>query len=273
MDLNLARTFLAVVYSGSFILAAQHLCVSQTTVTARIKNLEQQLKAQLFLRNATGVSLTEQGELFIPYAQSFLNTWHGAVQTMQQQNQPQPLKLAAEISLWSPWLTRWFNSLIKQQPELHVTATVAEATTLLSGLDAGEQNVVLAHQPYYRPDMQVEQLVEEKLIQVAHPQQPEPWLFIDWGVAFKQQYQLAFPGQTQAQIQTNLGPLALQLILEHGGTGYFRTHVVTPYLASGQLVRNQSAPEFSLPIYVLYKRSNTHPDLHLALELLRSLSV
>lgn len=273
MDLNLARTFLTVVYSGSFILAAERLCVSQTTVTARIKNLEQLLSAQLFLRTATGVSLTAQGEQFIPYAQSLLNTWQGAVQNMQQDGEQQPLKIAAEICLWNPWLAQWVNSLAMHKPELSIEATVAEVERLLLELENGVQNVILTHKPRYRPDIQVEQLVEEKLIQVSSAQQPEPWFFVDWGVAFKQQYQLAFPGKTQARLRTNLGPLALQLLLEQGGTGYFRTHVVAPYLASGQLVHNQAAPEFSLPIYVLYKRSNTHSELHAALKLLRALSV
>ena len=40
MDLELARTFLAVVHNGSFVAAAERLHVTQTTVTARIQNLE-----------------------------------------------------------------------------------------------------------------------------------------------------------------------------------------------------------------------------------------
>lgn len=271
MDLNLARTFLAVVYNGSFVLAAERLCISQTAVTARIKKLEQQVNASLFLRSATGVSLTVQGRQFIPYAQSLLNTWQGAMLAVQQEQQHQPLKIAAEISLWNPWLSQWLARIAQQQPALSLQASVGEVDTLLMALEAGEHNVLLTHVPHYRPDIQVEQLFEEKLIQVAHAQEPEPYVFIDWGVAFKQQYQLAFPDATHARIQTNLGPLALQVLLEHGGTGYFRTHVVAPYLATGQLIHNQSAPEFSLPVYMLYKRSNAHPELHTALQLLREL--
>lgn len=37
MDIELARTFLAIVPCGSFIAAADQLCMPQTAVTARVK--------------------------------------------------------------------------------------------------------------------------------------------------------------------------------------------------------------------------------------------
>ena len=58
MDIELARTFLAIVRCGSFIAAAEQLCVTQTTVTARVKNLEAQLNCPLFVRNRAGARLT-----------------------------------------------------------------------------------------------------------------------------------------------------------------------------------------------------------------------
>lgn len=39
MDIELARTFLEIVRSGSFMAAAERLHVTQTTVTARVHNL------------------------------------------------------------------------------------------------------------------------------------------------------------------------------------------------------------------------------------------
>ena len=54
MDIELARTFLYIVRSGSFIAAATRLHVTQTTVTARVQNLESQLGCSLFVRNRAG---------------------------------------------------------------------------------------------------------------------------------------------------------------------------------------------------------------------------
>ncbi|MFS8609846.1 MAG: LysR family transcriptional regulator, partial [Gammaproteobacteria bacterium] len=40
MDTELARTFLSVVAAGNFVKAAEKLCVTQSTVSARIQSLE-----------------------------------------------------------------------------------------------------------------------------------------------------------------------------------------------------------------------------------------
>ena len=82
MDIELARTFLVIVRSGSFVAAAEQLCVTQTTVTARVKNLEAQLKCPLFVRNRAGASLTIHGEHFVPYAHQLLQTWEAARSTL-----------------------------------------------------------------------------------------------------------------------------------------------------------------------------------------------
>lgn len=270
MDLNLARTFLTVVYSGSFVLAADRLCVSQTTVTARIKNLEEQLGARLFDRGAGGVSLTPAGERFIPHAQQLLAVWQEALDDQPDRDQPEPLRLGAETGLWHPWFEHWLSALRREQPELLIEAVVGQSQHLLDQLESGRLDVLLTHQVRYRPALQVRLLMEEALIQVCHADNPEPYVHTDWGEAFRQQFQLAFPGRT-AQLEANVGQLALHMLLEHGGTGYFRSQVVAPWLASGRLRRVEDAPEFSLPVYLLSRNQCQHDGLSPALECMRQL--
>lgn len=266
MDLNLARTFVTVVYSGSFVLAADRLCVSQTTVTARIKNLEEQLGSQLFVRSATGVTLTAAGERFIPHAQQLLATWQDALQAVPEPDRPLPLRLGAETSLWQPWFGCWLAALNRQMPELQLRAEVGQSAWLLDLLEAGQLDALLSHQVRYRPGVQVQLLMEETLVQVCHAQQPQPHIHIDWGEDFLQQFERAFPGH-QARLFTSVGPVGLQLLLEQGGTGYFRSQVVAPWLQKGHLRRVEGAPEFSLPVYLLSSRNCHHPQLQAALEL------
>ncbi|MEI9401657.1 LysR family transcriptional regulator [Mesorhizobium argentiipisi] len=54
MDIDRARTFLEIVHSGSFLKAADRLHVTQTTVSARIRTLEEELGRRLFIRNRNG---------------------------------------------------------------------------------------------------------------------------------------------------------------------------------------------------------------------------
>ena len=63
MDIDQARTFLAIVAHGTFLEAARRLHVTQSTVSARVQNLESELGAQLFVRNRAGATLTAAGSL------------------------------------------------------------------------------------------------------------------------------------------------------------------------------------------------------------------
>ena len=54
MDIELARTFLEVIDAGSFLGAAARLHVTQSTVSARIRTLEERMGRRLFVRNKAG---------------------------------------------------------------------------------------------------------------------------------------------------------------------------------------------------------------------------
>src|SRR3546814_11811209 len=72
MDIELARTFVELVSTGSFIKAADRLHVAQTTVSARVRLPEPQLGRPLFVRNKAGATLTPAGEHFSRFAHAFL---------------------------------------------------------------------------------------------------------------------------------------------------------------------------------------------------------
>ena len=271
MDIELARTFLAIVRCGSFIAAAEQLCVTQTTVTARIKNLEAQLNCPLFVRNRAGASLTVHGERFVHYAHQLLQTWEAARNALPFPEGLQvQVRLAAEASLWNPLLKDWFAQLSKQQVSYAVNASIFDANTLRAKLESGELDAVLMHEPHYWPGLQVEQLLEEKLVQVQTTQQADPYIYVDWGALFRQQHDAVLPEHAHSALRCNLGPLALYTILQEGGRGYFRTRVVDAHIADGTLERVAHAPEFSWPVYIIYADARPCVALQHALSVLKN---
>ncbi|BCG81727.1 hypothetical protein MesoLj113b_52690 [Mesorhizobium sp. 113-3-3] len=58
MDTENLRSFLEVAEHGSFTVAAGRLNLAQSTVSARIRGLEEQLGRRLFVRDRDGVTLT-----------------------------------------------------------------------------------------------------------------------------------------------------------------------------------------------------------------------
>lgn len=74
LDLYLLRYFLAVVETGSFTKAAEQVSVTQPTLSAGIKKLEQQVGQQLFDRSQRRrVFLTKAGSVLLPRAKAILH--------------------------------------------------------------------------------------------------------------------------------------------------------------------------------------------------------
>ena len=273
MDIDLARTFLEIIRSGSFIATAERLHITQTAVTARVRSLESQLGCRLFVRNRAGARLTSDGERFVTYATQLVQTWETA-----RRDLPLPrgydnlLSLGAEVSLCNPLMLAWVQRLRQAMPDYALRNEVASDSELQKKLDLGALDAALVHQPEYWPGLQVEQLLEEKLIQVEHATNPEPYIYVDWGPAFRTQHDLALPANIRAALSFSLGPLALQYLVQCGGRGYFRTRVVQRYLDEGILKRVEQAPEFSYPVYLVYSRAAQSPALFKAIELLREVA-
>ncbi|KPG92221.1 LysR family transcriptional regulator [Pseudomonas sp. RIT-PI-q] len=270
MDIELARTFLEIVRAGSLIAAANRLHVTQTAITARVQKLESSLNSKLFVRNRTGAKLTSDGEAFVVYANQLVQTWDAAVRDL-----PLPegfhkiLHLGGEVSLCNPIILNWVYEVQKNIPSHAVKTEIKEGASLLRQLELGFLDAVLVYQPVYWPGLQVEQILEEKLILVRLVSKPEPYVYIDWGDGFRKAHDAALPENARAAISFNLGPVALQYILDNGGSGYFRTRVVQSYIESGILERVVSAPEFSYPTYLVYSRDRSTPELQMAIGLLK----
>ncbi|WP_409283482.1 LysR family transcriptional regulator [Pseudomonas protegens] len=270
MDIDLARTFLEIVRSGSLIAAAERLHLTQTAISARVQNLEGQLNCKLLVRNRAGARPTADGEAFIAYANQLVQTGEAAQRDLPLlDGYRNVLHIGGEPSLCNPLMLSWVQRLRQALPNHALRTQIGEGASLQRQLELGVLDAALVFQPLYSPGLQVEQLLEEKLIQVRLAGRPEPYVYIDWGEDFRRQHDAALPEQARAAVGFNLGPLALQFILDAGGSGYFRTRVVQSYLDSGVLERVEKAPEFNFPTYLLYARERDSAELQQAFAVLR----
>jgi LysR family nitrogen assimilation transcriptional regulator len=73
MSLRQIQYFVTVARAGGFSAAARVLHVSQPSIWAQVKQLEERLKAKLLVRNARGVQLTKAGQIFLPHAVATLD--------------------------------------------------------------------------------------------------------------------------------------------------------------------------------------------------------
>lgn len=76
--------FLHVADTGSINATAQNFYISQQAINAQLKKLEEEIGVQLLNRSSKGITLTPQGELFIPYAKNILKLQDDAVHELHR---------------------------------------------------------------------------------------------------------------------------------------------------------------------------------------------
>jgi len=72
LDLDLARTFVAICESGNFSRAAEKVHRSASAISLQVKKLEGMVGCELFKRETRKVTLTEDGEVMLGYARRLL---------------------------------------------------------------------------------------------------------------------------------------------------------------------------------------------------------
>jgi DNA-binding transcriptional LysR family regulator len=278
MDIVLARTFLEIANSRSFVQAAERLNVTQTAVSARVRTLEDLLGRQLFIRSKAGASLTSAGEQFVRHASTLVQVWERARHQLAVPAGRRALvTVGCEPSLWQPLLADWMLWMRRGAPDLALRAEVGLADDLIEQVANGTIDIAIAYAPRHRPGLRIELLIEEKLVLVsteAGLRAPDAahYVYVDWGPQFAEQHSLAFPELAGAAVSANLGPLGLDYLLAAGGTGYFRQSVARPHLESGRLHRVAGAPEFIYPAYAVFAESGEIEALHAALAGLRQVA-
>ncbi|HEV2230526.1 MAG TPA: LysR family transcriptional regulator [Steroidobacteraceae bacterium] len=276
MDTELARTFLSVVAAGSFVEASQRLHVTQSTVSARIQRLEEQLGAELFVRNKAGTTLTPAGRQFQHHAIALTRTVEQARQEIGNVvGFRTSLTVGGRIALWEGLLQRSLPLITQLAPDVAVRAHLfGFEEDLMEALIDGRDHIGLMYNPQSRPGLTVEPLLEDRLVMVSTRESPEPapdshYVYVDWGPEFFAHHSLAFPTFTGAALTVNVGWLGLQHILSCGGSGYFPVRQVREHELTGRLHRVPGAPEFRLPVYLCYPTKSDSEALTLALDTIR----
>jgi LysR family transcriptional regulator, flagellar master operon regulator len=258
MDINLARTFLAVAESGSFIDAGRKMHITQSTVSARIKSLEDMLGRPLFERSKAGAALTAAGEQFRKHALALVRVWQHAQLDVELSDQHRDhLSVGAPLSLWEGFLLKWVAWLRRDIPDIAVSARMGLAAVLAQRLLEGTLDLAVLYRPVQPPGLAIEHLFDEEFVLVTSGKpggrrSGGDYVFVDWGPDFQVDHAAAHPELTSPGLNLDLGPAALSYVVNHPASAYFPLRLVKPHLARGRLRLPKRVRKFVYPVYMVY---------------------
>ncbi|WP_094078585.1 HTH-type transcriptional regulator HdfR [Salmonella enterica] len=146
VDTELLKTFLEVSRTRHFGRAAEALYLTQSAVSFRIRQLENQLGVNLFTRHRNNIRLTTAGEKLLPYAETLMNTWQAARKEVAHTSRHNEFSIGASASLWERMLNAWLGRLYQlQEPQsgLQFEARIAQRQSLVKQLHERQLDLLI----------------------------------------------------------------------------------------------------------------------------------
>ncbi len=268
MNLSHLRAFIEVARAGSFTAAAISLNVTQSTVTARIRTLEEQLGRALFTRSKAGAALTAAGGRLLRQAEAAVRAWE---QGRQEARLPDTIRgslsLTAHWAMWEGLLVPWIGWMRATRPDVALRLDHGYSEATCAQILHGLVDIGLMYQPRQFETLRVRELFVERLLLVATEPRAidgdwwDGYVYVDWGEAFAADHAATFPDLPSTPISAQTGDIAIKHIRVAGGAAFLPERLIRGELESGRLHRVTDAPIFRRPVYLVTLREPSMPEL------------
>ncbi len=263
-SLRAIKSFVAAAKYQSFTRAAEALCVTQAAISRQIRELEDHLGTELFIRTGRSVKLSADGVVFYDAAQlSFINISQAA-ERLRSKNRPrQTLTICCSPAFASLWLQDRLPDFFQINPEIELRLVATQDflamesslrpdvfITKMAHVRSWYTSVRLFHDVVY-PVCSPQYLDEHPRLQTLHSLREADLLdlspygrsqlaeHVDWSVW------LAFHGINLGERSPASHPVfacndysvLVQLALQHQGVTLGWDHLVGHLVADGLLVR------------------------------------
>ncbi|HUF22229.1 MAG TPA: transcriptional regulator GcvA [Burkholderiales bacterium] len=165
--LHALSAFEAIARLRSFSRAAEELAITQSAVSRRIRQLEEQFDTRFFIRSPRGVALTADGERLLSTVQKALAELAEAARCVSGARER--LRVSVAPALANLWLVPRLGEFQAACPEVDLEI---HATLEIADLRAGDADVGIRSCPGGWPGLQAVRLTQEFLIPVCSPEYP-----------------------------------------------------------------------------------------------------
>lgn len=148
MELRQLRYFVKVAETLNFSEAAKVLCITQSTLSQQVKQLENELGTTLLVRSSHSVAMTEAGRELLPYAQKTLREAELCKTRISDLNSLAAGTLNIGVTYsFSPILTETLITFVRMYPKIKLNIFYKPMTELMELLREREIDFVLAFRP------------------------------------------------------------------------------------------------------------------------------
>ncbi|MFT4413265.1 LysR family transcriptional regulator [Fredinandcohnia humi] len=147
--------------------AAENLGYVQSNVSQRIKSLEDELGVKLFTRNNRGVTLTEEGNVFLEYTNQIIHLIDEAKTLVNPDKWKRALAIGATQTISAVKIPRLITSFLSESEKIDVKVRTNNKRKLQQMLSYGELDGIFISGPYNYSQFEAVYSYNEKLVLIS----------------------------------------------------------------------------------------------------------
>lgn len=264
MDINDFRTFLEVSRTRHFGQAAKNLFITQSAVSARIRQLEDALGKKLFVRQRNNIQLTTEGEQLLSFAEIINTAWNSARQSIGvSEKDSVSLVVGGVPGLWDMSLQNWLHNIYTENNKLFMHAEIHGTDVLHRRILNATMDLAFVYGVPVNDQLAVKvvsdiplRLVSSCAGKTAIEATADNYILVDWGVTFLNGHAQHFPDIPSPMLHTDSGRIAFDFITSRGGSAYLAEPMFSDYVRQGKLHIVEDAPEFERTAYAIFHKDN-----------------
>jgi|TARA_B110000503_G_scaffold48661_1_gene79122 DNA-binding transcriptional LysR family regulator len=268
MDIELIKTFLEVKDCRHFGKASENLYLTQAAVSTRVRQLERYFGVTLFHRTRNNIQLTSAGERLVPHAENMLNTLRMAKQDVAlASEQVTQISIAGTPNTWDIYIHDAISKIYTDQPHISLIAEILSREQLTRQLLERTLDFAILFDPPKVDELKIESLHMFKLIpvttfanKITMASEVQRYIMIDWGTSFINWHAKEVKGISIPAIRTSTARIALDLMLQCGGSAYLPDMLVKPFIEQGKLYEIQTLPLFEREVFSAFHKENENEE-------------
>ena len=264
MDHELLKTFLEIHKTRHFGQAADNLFITQSAVSARIRQLEQEIGVKLFIRDRNNIRPTTAGEKLLIYAEEMLNTWNQIKTDIAVTEQDKiPLTIGGISSLWDIYINQWIIKFTENNKDTVLNCQVLDSDTINQKLLNHSLDFGFTYNQSQNENITILKTLPINFIMVSSHKEltseeaiKNNYIYVDWGTSFSEAHNKFFKHIPPPLMRIDIGRIAKNFIKKKSGTAYLPERIVKRDIENNFLYRVIDAPEIKRNAYIIYNNLN-----------------
>jgi DNA-binding transcriptional LysR family regulator len=264
MDDELLKTFLEIHKTRHFGQAAENLFITQSAVSARIRQLEDEMGVKLFTRDRNNIRPTSAGEKLAEHAAEILTKWNQAkIDIAVTEEDKVPLTIGGVSSLWDIYLSQWLIKFTEKNKDAVLNCQVLSSECISQKIINRTLDFGFTYSPPQCESVTILKTLPIKFVMVSSRKGltvdkaiKKNYIYVDWGTSFSEEHNKHFKNNPVPLMHIDIGRIAKNYIKKKSGTAYLPERIVKRDIEDGILFKVADAPEIKRNAYIIYNQLN-----------------